>query len=335
MAHEIDSMFYAGEKPWHGLGTKLAQVATAAEALAAAKLDWTVSRKELYLMDGTKVPDNFAIVRDDTNTPLGVVGNVYRPLQNKEAFSFFDAVVGEKLAIYHTAGSLRGGQYVWILAKLPGTIRITKDDVVEKFLLLTNAHNGTRAARMLFTPIRVVCMNTHNVALSLADADLRRAEAAGEEVTGQAWMRHTKNMGDKVAEVRKSLGIVSLQYRVYEETAKRMAATDLTVEAWKAYTQSVGLRPAKTADRDLPEATRKLLDEVTAMFDKGRGNDLPGVKHTAWGAFNAVAEYVDYSRSTDENDTRAKSILFGSGSRLKQKAWNEAAALSSFAGAVR
>jgi len=332
MPHEIDSMFYTGEKPWHKLGKELGQVATAAEALAAAGLDWTVSRKELYLMDGTKVEDNFAIVRDDKNIPLGVVGNVYRPLQNKEAFSFFDAVVGEKLAIYHTAGSLRDGQYVWILAKLPGTIRITKDDVVEKFLLLTNAHNGTRAARMLFTPIRVVCMNTHNIALRIADEELARAEAAGEEVTGQAWMRHTKNMGNKVAEVRKTLGIVSAQYMVYEEAAKRLAATQLTVEAWKNYTEKIGLRPAKTADKDLPEATKKLLAEVTGMFDKGRGNDLAGIRHTGWGAFNAVVEYVDYSRSKDENDTRSKSILFGSGARLKQKAWDSALAL---AGGVR
>jgi phage/plasmid-like protein (TIGR03299 family) len=328
MSHEIDSMMYVGEKPWHGLGKKLGQVATAAEALAAANLDWTVSRREIYLMDGTKVPDNFAIVRDDNNAPLGVVGNVYRPLQNKEAFSFFDAVVGEKLAIYHTAGSLRDGQYVWILAKLPGTIRVTKDDVVEKFLLLTNAHNGTRAARMLFTPIRVVCMNTHNIALAIADKELRKAQAAGEEVTGQAWMRHTKNMGEKVAEVRKTLGIVSAQYQVYEEAAKRLAATQLTTEAWKTYTEKIGLRPANLTDKELPEVTRKLLGEVSAMFDKGRGNDLPGIKHTAWGAFNAVTEYVDYSRSDDKNDTRTKSILFGSGSRLKQKAWDAALAIA-------
>jgi len=332
MAHEIDSMFYTGEKPWHKLGKELGKVATAAEALAAAGLDWTVSKKPLYLMDGTEVPDHFAIVREDKNVPLGVVGNVYQPLQNKEAFSFFDAVVGSKEAIYHTAGSLRDGQYVWILAKLPGTIRVVKDDLIEKYLLLTNAHNGMKAARMLFTPIRVVCMNTHNVAIALAEREIQKAKEAGESFTGNATMRHTTNLGASVARVRQQLGIVSMQYQVYEEAAKRLAATQVTMEAWKSYLINVGIRPDDKKDAKLSTATQKIVDEVSAMFDKGRGNDLPGVKHTAWGAFNAVVEYVDYKRSSEKNDTRAKSVLFGSGANMKQKAWDAALSL---AGGVR
>ncbi len=325
-------MMYVGEKPWHKLGKELGQVATAAEALAAAGLDWTVSKKPLFLMDGTPVDDHFAIVRDDRNTPLGVVGNVYEPLQNKDAFSFFDAVVGMKEAIYHTAGSLRDGQYVWILAKLPGTIRVVKDDLIEKYLLLTNAHNGMKAARMLFTPIRVVCMNTHNVAIALAEREIQKAREAGETFTGSATMRHTTNLGASVARVRQQLGIVSMQYQVYEDAAKRLAMTQVTTEAWKNYLLATGIRPTGKKDAELSTHSKNIIDEVSAMFDKGRGNDLPGVKHTAWGAFNAVAEYVDYSRSSDKNDTRSKSILFGSGATLKQKAWDAALAI---AGGVR
>jgi phage/plasmid-like protein (TIGR03299 family) len=332
MAHEIDSMMYVGEKPWHKLGKELGQVATAAEALAAAGLDWTVSKKPLYLMDGTEVPDHFAIVRDDKNAPLGVVGNVYEPLQNKDAFSFFDAVVGSKEAIYHTAGSLRDGQYVWILAKLPGTIRVVKDDLIEKYLLLTNAHNGMKAARMMFTPIRVVCMNTHNVAVSITDAQMQKAKEAGEQFVGNATMRHTTNLGATVARVRQQLGIVSMQYQVYEEAAKRLAMTQLTTAAWNSYLINTGIKPAGKKDAELSTTTKNIIAEVSAMFDKGRGNDMAGVKHTAWGAFNAVTEYVDYSRSSDKNDTRSKSILFGSGANLKQKAWDAALSL---AGGVR
>lgn len=332
MAHEIDSMMYVGEKPWHKLGKELGQVATAAEALAAAGLDWTVAKKPLHLIDGTVVPDHFAIVREDANKPLGVVGNVYEPLQNKDAFSFFDAVVGSKEAIYHTAGSLRGGQYVWILAKLPGTIRVVKDDLIEKFLLLTNAHNGMKAARMLFTPIRVVCMNTHNIAIRLAENEMQKAREAGDEFVGNATMRHTTNLGAKVAEVRKSLGIVSMQYQVYADAAKRLAMTAVTTAAWNSYLVNTGIKPVGKKDSELSTQTKKIIEDVSAMFDKGRGNDLPGVKHTLWGAFNAVVEYVDYKRSDDKNDTRAKSILFGSGANLKQKAWDAALSL---AGGVR
>lgn len=332
MAHEIDSMMFVGEKPWHKLGKELGQVATAAEALKAAGLDWTVSKQPLHLMDGTVVPDHFAVVRDDTKKPLGVVGKIYEPLQNPAAFSFFDAVVGSKEAIYHTAGSLRGGQYVWILAKLPGTIRVVKDDLIEKYLLLTNTHNGSRSAKMLFTPIRVVCMNTHNVAIRLSEVEIARAKAAGEEIVGNATMRHTTNLGLKVAEVRKQLGIVSMQYQVYEEAAKRLAMTQVTTAAWTSYLKNIGITPAKENEKGLPAATQKIVAEVSAMFDKGRGNDLPGVKHTAWGAFNAIAEFVDYSRSKSEDDNRAKSILFGSGAELKQKAWDAALVM---AGGVR
>ena len=170
MPANIDKMMWVGEKPWHGEGTKLENVATSAEAIEAAGLDWKVEKRGLYFAqtDGTTqlIPGKYATVRTDNQVALGIVGKVYTPLQNKEAFSFFDSIVGVKEAMYHTAGSLGKGERVWILAKLPGYIKVTEDDVVEKYLLLANSHDGSSAVEMLFTPVRVVCQNTLNLAIS-------------------------------------------------------------------------------------------------------------------------------------------------------------------------
>ena len=142
MPANINTMMYVGEKPWHGLGKRLENAATSAEAIKAAGLDWKVTKEPLFLEGGTRLEKALATVREDTGAVLGVVGKVYQPLQNKDAFKFFDAVVGIKEAMYHTAGALGDGECVWILAKLPGVVRVVGDDITEKYLLLTNRHDG-------------------------------------------------------------------------------------------------------------------------------------------------------------------------------------------------
>lgn len=316
MSANVNSMMYVGETPWHGEGTKLDKVATSAEAMEAAGLDWKVEKRPIYAgfgPDGSKpIPWKFATCRMDTQTPLGVVGAIYRPLQNKEAFSFFDSIVGVKEAMYHTAGALGDGERVWILAKLPGYIRVKGDDVSEKFLLLVNSHDGSRAVQMMFTPIRVVCQNTLNLAVD------------GSEL--QSKIRHTTNIGERVQEVRETLGIINEKFALFEQLSQRLAVTQLTKDAWNGYLKTLKLAPS-TAD----EATTRLKnigEQVTTLFHTGKGATMPSAKGTAWGAFNAVVEYVDYCRGSDQADNRTKSLLFGSGADLKQRAWDAALALT-------
>lgn len=206
MVHDIattngrPAMAYFGETPWHGLGTRLDHPATAAEAITAAGLDYKVELTPLYTGEGTRVSNRQAVIRGDTNEVLGVVGNSYVPIQNVECFEFLDAVVAEGQLEYHTAGALGNGERMWMLAKLPGHIRVkNSEDVSDKFLLLSNAHDGTAALRVLFTPVRVVCNNT------LAFAH-RRGEGKGISVL------HKGDLGAKVREAQKVLGLAERFY---------------------------------------------------------------------------------------------------------------------------
>lgn len=316
MSANINSMMYVGEKPWHSLGTKLENAATAEEAILAAGLNWKVEKEQVYLKDGRPVRDCFATIRQDNKSILGTVGSVYRPLQNKEAFSFFDAVVGEKLAIYHTAGALGDGEKVWILAKLPGTIQVTGDDITEKYLLLSNSHDGTSAINVLWTPVRVVCQNTLNIALF----------QAGKKKSS---IRHTSLMGTRIDQVRESLGIVHNFYAQFEETAKLLASKQCNTEGWRKMLKEIGIIPHD--ELHMKTRAENIIEEVSALFEGGqKGGNMPGVKGTAWGAFNAVAEYADFHRSTkgaDKIQARAASLLFGSSKDLKQKAWDSAVSM--------
>jgi len=155
MPAEIDTMMYVNEVPWHRLGKRLENPATATEAIDAAGLGWDVQLQPLYTGPdrAVKVKDRFAVCRIDRldhadGGQLGIVGRDYTPLQNREAFNFLDPLVGENAAIYHTAGSLRDGRRVWMLAKLPGEIRVIGDDIAEKYLLLSNSHDGGSSVRI-------------------------------------------------------------------------------------------------------------------------------------------------------------------------------------------
>jgi phage/plasmid-like protein (TIGR03299 family) len=320
MSANVNTMMYVGEKPWHGLGVKLEKAATSAEAITAAGLDWAVEKRPVTFLDNEgksrEVPGKFVTVRADTQKPLGVVGSDWTPIQNREAFSFFDAVVGEKLAIYHTAGALGDGQRVWILAKLPGHIRVIGDDVVEKFLLLSNGHDGGLAYRMGFTPIRVVCQNTLNIALK-------------EGSILSAKLRHTSGIGLRVNEVREQLGIVAGLYQTFEELSKRLVQVPMSVSRASDFFKGTIIPKPKEGETELGARSKKMLEDVLNLFEHGRGNDLPGVKGTAWAAFNAVTEFADYRpvRGGDEA-SRAHSILWGYGADIKQRAWDAALALA-------
>ena len=316
MAHNLNfvngkaSMMYTGAKPWHELGTELDRPATAKEAIAAAQLDYIVTPEPLYRKNNQEMPNLKAAVRQDTDAVLGYVSDSYKIIQNTDAFGFFDSVVEEGLAMYHTAGALGKGERIWILAKLPESVLVTKDDVVEKYLLLTNSHDGTSALKMYFTPVRVVCQNTLIASYAYAKDGVS--------------IRHTGNITAKVNEARRVLGLAVNYYMKFDSDAQALLKykmNDAELKKYFDFVLRVGL------DTQVKETTQHKNERsaLVSLFHSGRGNDLPEVRESAWAAYNAVTEYCDYYRTVknlkEDKTNRLKNIWFGSGAAMKTRAY--------------
>jgi len=313
MGHNINesrgksSMMYVGEVPWHRLGTRLDKPATAAEAIEAAGLGFTVDKMKLR----TESPDlpvekHFATVRTDTLDVLGVVGSRYCLIQNKDAFITFDSLVGEGEAIYHTAGVLGKGERIWLLAKLPDYIRVNGGDVIEKYLLLTNSHDGSGPVRVKLTPIRVVCENTLALALGATEQEVH--------------IRHTAQASVRLKEAHEILGLTNKLYTELDHIFNSMSERHIDGKALAGYVKAVF--PVASGSENRPRITQT-REKVFDLAETGRGAELS--RGTVWGAYNAITEFVDHYRFTSVTDAAGlKSIWFGSGERIKKQAFRVA-----------
>lgn len=310
MAHMVETAMLAHLPAWHGLGVVVETEQTAEKAIALAGLDWTVElSKVAAVVPGgfSPISDDFkAVVRSSDQRILGIVGNRYRPVQNKAAFDFFDSVVGEGKAIYHTAGSLSHGSRIWIQAKLPEDMILANGEKIEKYLLFTNTHDGSSPIRMLFSPQRVVCANTLNMALS------------GGRNEGVS-IRHTSSLEAKIQEAKRALGFATEYYKEFEQVANSMLLTPFT----EAQMKNVVANMFK-ADEGCPVPTRTQnnRDLVMDLF-KGAGKGMDTIKNTSWGAYQAVTEFADHHRSTravgetTEREAKLNSVWFGSSADMK------------------
>lgn len=307
------SMFYINEVPWHGLGTRLAQPATAQAAIQAARLDWKVVKLPLFA--GSKripVPDRFAVVRrtgdliQRTDPVLGVVSNEYTPLQNAQAFQFFDPIVGQEAAIYHTAGALGNGERVWILAKLPGHIRVVGDDITEKYLLLSNSHDGKSSVTIKFTPVRVVCQNTLTLALN----------------DGSAWrVSHHADIHQKLKQAHQMMGLINDRFADLEQSFQAMSRVQLDTSRLSEYLAAVCPEVTEPDKQLLVQRDRSWSE---FFFDQGKGNRLAGVTGTLWAGFNGVTEWIDHRKTRQNANQRFSSAWFGESARIKSRAFSVA-----------
>ena len=295
-----------GRDAWHGLGARLSQVATAQEAIEAANMGWEVGMREVFIQTPSgqfmEVTDKKAVTRMDNGKVFGVFSNQYTPLQNRDAFTFFDSVVGAGEAIYHTAGTLAGGSRIWILAKLPGDLKLSDTDVLERYILLANSHDGSLAVTMKPTTVRVVCNNTLSVALGGETNKLFRAV-------------HTSSVMQRVNQARETLGLQEAYFANVMRGIERLADERMTQAAANEFL--VELFGQEENREAISTRMQNQIDTVGNLFVKGTGNH--GVNR--WDMLNAVTEFVDHKRTKDD-DKRLDAAWFGGGKDLKQKAWN-------------
>jgi phage/plasmid-like protein (TIGR03299 family) len=331
MAHELEirngnaSMLYVGETPWHGLGKKLdVAPATIEEAMRLAGLDWEIKLEPMYLTDGIEL-DQVAVVRQAPRSVLGIVSKDWEAVQNVKAFAPFAPFLEAKVATIETAGVLRGGKRVWMLAKVnrPDSVIVPRaDDRVAKYLMVAIGHDGTLAFRIGYTPTRVVCMNTLSVAIHKGEASHVR-------------ISHVSGANAQIEQVTKMIEGVDARFEASAEVFRALAAIKIrSTEQLRAYVDEVYalnkpeqagakmfsdllVKPRTGGKLPSPlspeggavtrETKSRVFDEVARLFEHGKGNDAAGVRGTAWAAYNAVTEHLTWHRGKSQ-DARLENL---------------------------
>ena len=282
MAHEIETMAYYNVeldgvtryKPWHGLGTEVSQAMTSAEALELAGLDWEVNSRSIHTDNGIVIPGYIANTRSSDNKVLGVVSDKYKIVQNKDAFAFTDNLLDNE-ARYVTAGSLRDGKNVWMLAELPETKIL--GDAVGQYLCFTNTHDGTGAVRVFVTPVRVCCNNTLNLALNTAK---------------RSWScRHMGNMESKMHEATRTLELANKYMEELATMADQLANTTVTDDRLMQILAEMFPVDDNQSHRQLANMEKAKTEYMVAYYMP----DIKQFRNTAWGAVNAMADMVAHS----------------------------------------
>ena len=309
MAHEVEQMFVVGAAPWHNLGRRFEVPPSLEEALVAAGLDWKVTTEPLFSGNKEQVEAKLTR-RSSDNSILGVVGPSYVPLQNTEAFDFFKPFIDEKAAAIETAGSLRQGKRVWVLAKINRDPMVIKgNDIVEKYVLLSNSHDGTLAVRVGFTPVRVVCNNTLSMAINSEASKLIR-------------IKHTKNVVSNLESVQDIMNLADSEFEATAQQYRMLTQRDINSKDLEKYVKLVFNTSAKLLEAGGNTdqlSNKRILEQIIPLFEKGRGNDMTEIKGTMWAAYNAISEYLQYSRGSD-NSNRMDNMWFGDSARINKKA---------------
>ena len=308
MPAAVENMMFVGETPWHGLGNKVDDGINVNDAIVAAGLDWEVGLKDLQTVDGVPVSHR-ATYRKSDGSILGVVGPRYTPLQNKDAFAWFQPFLDADECSIHTAGSLHYGQKVWVLAQLNrDNSEIVSGDEVCKFILLSNSHDGTTAIRVGYTPIRVVCVNTLAFAHNNTNSKLIR-------------IRHTRSSQKNLESVRDIMDNINAEFEATAEQYRFLAGKNFNQADINKYVKVV-LGIDKTPDEDIKTRTRNIMDEIMSRIE-GPKQSAANVRGTWWAAYNGFNEYLNYAKGRT-TDNRLDSLWFGVNANDNVKALNTA-----------
>lgn len=339
--------------PWaHGLGTDVKDCTSAQEVMEKAGLNWNVEKCELsakmpltmrdsqMLFDNADedefaycgkvfrtVPNQYGTYRTDINQPLGIVKQKYEVVQNMDAFNFFDDAIGEGKARWEYAGMMGYGQKIYVAAKLPTEITV-KGDPVETYLVFSNSHDGSSALDILFTPVRMFCLNCLNAALRNADSHirLRHTKSVGEKLQqGKEVLKIACEYADDTKLLYESLAMATLSEKQVMEYFARIVLTDEEVSRVIHFGGVNAFEKAIAGNwyiKDRAELSTKKINKLAAIWNyylDGPGqNQILG---NAWGAYNAITGY--YSNVANVNgEKRLDGLLWGSVNNTMNKALN-------------
>jgi phage/plasmid-like protein (TIGR03299 family) len=323
MAHELEvfndgtaAFFSARLDAWHRLGTVTSGCLSAAEVMQVAYLGgWDVRTEKLRTVESNaKVPAKLATTRLHPKTGqrevLGLVGPRYQVVQNEQACELLDMIAGETGAGFETAGSLRGGREVFVTMRLPDTLTVAGVDPIELYLAMCTSHDGSRAGRVLLTPVRIVCANTQ--------------AAAFADNKGEYTFRHSGDITAKLADVRQALGLIPTYLDCFGEAAEKMATTAL--EWPQLQTIAHQLWPL---DDDAAEAAylKQLARDrdLKALFEQAPTQEA--VRGTAWAGYQAITEWLDHEQPAKSEHHRANKVLTdGTITAIKRRAFYTLAA---------
>ncbi len=245
-----------------------------------------------------------AVRRSTDGLLLGVVGHRYAVLQNRDAFKWFQPFLDAKEAALHTAGSLRNGSRIWVLAKLNRRpLVVAPGDEVEKFLLLSHGHDGSLAVRVGFTPVRVVCQNT----LSMAH---------GSDASKLIRIKHTKEIHENLANIREVMDVANAEFEATAEQYRLLARKSINQADLRRYVKKVfKVEECQEGSTRL----KKIMAEIVGLAEAGRGNEVAAVSATFWTAYNGVNEWLGYHRGNSQGN-RLNSLWFGDGASLNRRA---------------
>jgi len=333
MAHELTlredgrtEFFSAVTKGWHQLGQLSDRQLTAEEAIKESLLDWQVEQVPVYHRNPVddelmELPDQYLVRRADNFNPLAIMSARYTPIQNLEAFSFFDDIIGSGKACWDTAGSLQGGRKVFMQAELEGSLFLNSnpDDKTVKKVLFFTSHDGSKALTGLICGIRVQCMNTFNAAL--------------RNHTNCFKIYHRKNYAEKKNEAAKVLGFANAFYDELQTVMNVLAEQEVTKSYVEGFVNALIPAELNKETGKVASRTENRRNDIATLFTSGRGNN----GRTKWDLLNAVTEFVDHhsgGRLTEtrknrsdigvdiENEARFERAILGSGAKLKQDAYN-------------
>lgn len=311
--HLVQTMAYAGEKPWHGLGNRLETQQPIEAWRRQAGMDWQIEESDVRFIAGSNsigaihsFPEQKVLYRSDTKTPLAVVSKRFQVVQPEEVLEFYRDLTQYSGFELETAGVLKGGKKFWALARTGQTTNLKGRDKVDGYLLLATACDGTLATTAQFTSVRVVCNNTLQIALG--------------ESNGAIKVPHRSQFDPEA--VKRQLGIAVSTWDGFVARMKALCECPVDPDSVEGLLRRVFVYQAQ--EGKVSVVNEQAVANTRALYEGGgRGALMASSRGTAWGLLNSVTEFVDHHRRAWSEDNRRDAAWFGQGAQLKQRAWDE------------